>query len=60
MVMSAKTALQPQASASDIQMTEQQGLESLYPLSPAIDLQEVNVYEERNYLGMISSFSRIG
>ncbi|XP_073449576.1 large ribosomal subunit protein mL37 [Aquarana catesbeiana] len=50
-VMSTKTALEPQASPSDIQVTEQQGLDSLYPLSPAIDLQEVNVYEERNHLG---------
>ncbi|CAI9621348.1 unnamed protein product [Staurois parvus] len=49
--MSAKSALEPQASPSDIQDTEQQGLDSVYPLSPMIDLQEVNVYEERNHLG---------
>ncbi|KAM9324154.1 large ribosomal subunit protein mL37 [Gastrophryne carolinensis] len=51
LVMSSKTPLEPLASPDDIQMTEQQALPSLFPLSPAIDLQEVNVYEERNYLG---------
>nr|DBA17962.1 TPA: hypothetical protein GDO54_016265 [Pyxicephalus adspersus] len=52
-VMSAKTALEPQASPSAIQVTEQQALDSLYPLSPAIDLQEVNVYEEQNHLATL-------
>ncbi|KAM5149096.1 large ribosomal subunit protein mL37 [Mantella aurantiaca] len=56
LVMSAKTALEPQASPSDIQVTEQQGLDSIYPLSPNIDLQEVNVYEEQNYLGFKDGF----
>ncbi|XP_018419483.1 PREDICTED: 39S ribosomal protein L37, mitochondrial [Nanorana parkeri] len=56
LVMSAKTALEPQASPSDIQVTQQQGLGSLYPLSPAIDLQQVNVYEEKNHLGFKDGF----
>lgn len=56
-LMSAKTPLEPPASSSDVQATEQQVLESLYPLSPAIDLQEVNVYEERNDIGFRDGFS---
>ncbi|XP_068095104.1 large ribosomal subunit protein mL37 [Hyperolius riggenbachi] len=55
-VMSAKSPLEPLASPSDIQLTEQQGLSSLHPLHPAIDLQEANVYEERSYLGFRDGF----
>ncbi|XP_063795710.1 large ribosomal subunit protein mL37 [Pseudophryne corroboree] len=56
LLMSAKTSLDPLASSSEIQATEQHTLESLYPLSPAIDLQEVNVYEERNHLGFKAEY----
>ncbi|KAM4641555.1 large ribosomal subunit protein mL37 [Discoglossus pictus] len=45
--LSARTPLAPLASTDEIQNTEQSALESLHPLSPAIDLQEVNVYEEK-------------
>ncbi|XP_069837779.1 large ribosomal subunit protein mL37 [Dendropsophus ebraccatus] len=55
-LLSAKTPLDPLASSSDIQATEQHVLESLYPLSPAIDLQEVNVYQEKNHLGFKDGF----
>uniref|UniRef100_A0A8C5WMA3 Large ribosomal subunit protein mL37 n=1 Tax=Leptobrachium leishanense TaxID=445787 RepID=A0A8C5WMA3_9ANUR len=50
-LMSAKHPLTPLATDSEIQATAPHMLESLYPLSPAIDLQEVNVYEERNDSG---------
>ncbi|KAM8930361.1 large ribosomal subunit protein mL37 [Pelodytes ibericus] len=50
-LMSAKSFLTPIASQSEIQATEKQTLESLYPISPCIDLQEVQVYEERNDSG---------
>ncbi|XP_071984482.1 large ribosomal subunit protein mL37 [Engystomops pustulosus] len=56
LLLSAKTPLDPPASPSEIQATEQHVLDSLYPLSPAIDLQEVNVYEERNDLGFKVGF----
>eukprot|EP00079_Xenopus_tropicalis_P008404 XP_002931477.1 PREDICTED: 39S ribosomal protein L37, mitochondrial [Xenopus tropicalis] len=50
-LLSSKNPLKPVASESEIQATKEHRLESLYPLSPAIDLQEVNVYEERNDSG---------
>ncbi|CAH2311207.1 39S ribosomal L37, mitochondrial [Pelobates cultripes] len=50
-LMSAKSPLTRIASDSEIQATEQHTLESLYPIAPAIDLQEVIVYEERNDSG---------
>ncbi|XP_056388140.1 39S ribosomal protein L37, mitochondrial [Hyla sarda] len=52
----AKTPLEPLASSSEIQATEPHVLESLHPLSPAIDLQEVNVYEEKNDIGFKDGF----
>ncbi|XP_077133637.1 large ribosomal subunit protein mL37 [Ranitomeya variabilis] len=55
-LMSTKTPLEPLASSSEIQATEQNVLASLYPLSPAIDLQEVNVYEEKNDIGFKDGF----
>ncbi|XP_066453649.1 large ribosomal subunit protein mL37 isoform X2 [Eleutherodactylus coqui] len=55
-LMSTKTPLEPLASSSEIQDTEPHVLESLYPLSPAIDLQEVNVYEEKDSLGFKDGF----
>ncbi|KAM4722653.1 large ribosomal subunit protein mL37 [Rhinophrynus dorsalis] len=50
-LLSSKTQLEPLASESEMQATVPHKLESLYPISPAIDLQEVNVYEERNDTG---------
>ncbi|XP_075038243.1 large ribosomal subunit protein mL37 [Mixophyes fleayi] len=56
LLMSAKTPFEPLASSSEIEATQQHTLDSLYPLSPAIDLQEVNVYKERNDLGFRTGF----
>ncbi|XP_040263799.1 39S ribosomal protein L37, mitochondrial [Bufo bufo] len=56
LLMSAKTPLETLASSSEIQATEPHVLDSLYPLSPAIDLQELNVYEEKNDIGFKEGF----
>ncbi|XP_053325464.1 39S ribosomal protein L37, mitochondrial [Spea bombifrons] len=50
-LLNAKAPLSPLASESEIQDTVPHKLESLYPISPAIDLQEVNVYKNHNDLG---------
>ncbi|XP_075689139.1 large ribosomal subunit protein mL37 [Rhinoderma darwinii] len=56
LLMSAKTPLEPLASSSEIQATEPHVLDSLYPLSPAIDLHEVNVYKYLNDIGFKDGF----
>ncbi|XP_075472508.1 large ribosomal subunit protein mL37 [Ascaphus truei] len=55
-LLSARTELAPLASAQEIQATVDHNLESLYPISPAIDLQEVNVYEEKNDSGFRAGY----
>ncbi|KAG8436860.1 hypothetical protein GDO86_007808 [Hymenochirus boettgeri] len=55
-LLTSKSPLTPLASSCEIQATEHHKLESLYPISPAIDLQEVNVYEEQNDAGFRPGF----
>ncbi|TFK10186.1 heterogeneous nuclear ribonucleoprotein A0 [Platysternon megacephalum] len=50
-LLNAINPLLPVASKDEILATENQILETFHPISPTIDLQEVNVYEERNDTG---------
>ncbi|XP_053549962.1 39S ribosomal protein L37, mitochondrial [Bombina bombina] len=55
-ILSAKTLLAPVASDMEIQATEPHTFETLYPLSPAIDLQEVKVYAEKTDSGFRAGY----
>ncbi|XP_074859354.1 large ribosomal subunit protein mL37 [Carettochelys insculpta] len=50
-LLNAMNPLQPVASNDEILATENHTLEPFFPIFPTIDLQEVNVYEERNDTG---------
>ncbi|KFV06178.1 hypothetical protein N340_06949, partial [Tauraco erythrolophus] len=50
-LMNSLTPIPPVASKEDILATEEHVLETFYPISPTIDLQEVNVYKELNDTG---------
>lgn len=50
-LLNAINPLLPIASKDEILATENHMLETFHPISPTIDLQEVNVYEERNDTG---------
>lgn len=45
--------IQPVASKDEILATENYTLETFYPILPTVDLQDVNVYEEKNDTGTI-------
>ncbi|KAL8178629.1 UNVERIFIED_CONTAM: 39S ribosomal protein L37, mitochondrial [Gekko kuhli] len=48
--------LEPVASKDEILATENDVLETLYPIAPTIDLQEVNIYETRNDTGFQAGY----
>uniref|UniRef100_A0A8D0DX38 Large ribosomal subunit protein mL37 n=1 Tax=Salvator merianae TaxID=96440 RepID=A0A8D0DX38_SALMN len=50
-ILNAKDPLQPVASKEEIADTENHVLESFYPITPTIDLQEVYAYETKNDTG---------
>ncbi|KAF7244379.1 39S ribosomal protein L37, mitochondrial [Varanus komodoensis] len=50
-LVNAKTPLPPIASKDEVLATENHILETFHPISPLIDLQEVNVYETKNDTG---------
>ncbi|KAM6415346.1 large ribosomal subunit protein mL37 [Rhynochetos jubatus] len=50
-LMNAMAPIPPVASKEEILATEEHVLETFYPISPTIDLQEVNVYKELNDTG---------
>lgn len=50
-LLNAVNPLEPVASKDEIFATENDVLETLYPIAPTIDLQEVNTYETRNDTG---------
>ncbi|XP_054836664.1 39S ribosomal protein L37, mitochondrial [Eublepharis macularius] len=50
-LLNAVNPLEPVASKDEILTTENDVLETLYPIAPTIDLQEVNIYETRNDTG---------
>lgn len=49
--MNSMTPIPPVASKEEILATKDHVLETFYPISPTIDLQEVNVYQELNDTG---------
>ncbi|NXS76701.1 RM37 protein, partial [Pandion haliaetus] len=55
-LMNSMAPIPPVASKEEILATEEHVLETFYPISPTIDLQEVNVYQERNNTGKSSCF----
>ncbi|NXK53183.1 RM37 protein, partial [Chauna torquata] len=55
-LMNSMAPIPPVASKEEILATEEHVLETFYPISPTIDLQEVNVYRELNDTGKSSSF----
>lgn len=52
--MNSMTPIPPVASKEEILATKDHVLETFYPISPTIDLQEVNVYQELNDTGKSS------
>ncbi|XP_071606180.1 large ribosomal subunit protein mL37 [Heliangelus exortis] len=50
-LMNSMTPIPPVASKEEILATEEYVLETFYPISPTIDLQEVNVYRQLNNTG---------
>ncbi|NWU14808.1 RM37 protein, partial [Cephalopterus ornatus] len=50
-LMNSMAPIPPVASKEEILATEEHVLETFYPISPTIDLQEVNVYKELNDTG---------
>ncbi|NXP54428.1 RM37 protein, partial [Heliornis fulica] len=50
-LMNSVSPIPPVASKEEILATKEDVLETFYPISPTIDLQEVNVYEELNDTG---------
>ncbi|NWI91922.1 RM37 protein, partial [Pitta sordida] len=50
-LMNSRTPIPPVASKEEILATKEHVLESFHPISPTIDLQEVNVYKELNDTG---------
>ncbi|XP_029889641.1 39S ribosomal protein L37, mitochondrial [Aquila chrysaetos chrysaetos] len=50
-LMNSVAPIPPVASKEEILATEEHVLETFYPISPTIDLQEVNVYQELNSTG---------
>ena len=52
--MNSMAPIPPVASKEEILATEEHVLETFYPISPTIDLQEVNVYKELNDTGKSS------
>ncbi|KFR14815.1 hypothetical protein N306_07509, partial [Opisthocomus hoazin] len=50
-LVNSMTPIPPVASKEEILATEDHVLETFYPISPTIDLQEVNVYKELNDTG---------
>ncbi|NXL11190.1 RM37 protein, partial [Mesembrinibis cayennensis] len=55
-LMNSMAPIPPVASKEEILATEEHVLETFYPISPTIDLQEVNVYRELNDTGKSSCF----
>ncbi|NXJ88569.1 RM37 protein, partial [Corythaixoides concolor] len=55
-LMNSMAPIPPVASKEEIVATEEHVLETFYPISPTIDLQEVNVYKELNDTGKSSCF----
>ncbi|NWU60733.1 RM37 protein, partial [Pterocles burchelli] len=55
-LMNSMAPIPPVASKEEILATEEHVLETFYPISPTIDLQEVNVYKELNDTGESSRF----
>lgn len=53
-LMNSVSPIPPVASKEEILATEGHVLETFYPISPTIDLQEVNVYQELNDTGKSS------
>lgn len=52
--MNSMAPIPPVAAKEEILATEAHVLETFYPISPTIDLQEVNVYKELNNTGTSS------
>ncbi|XP_025062456.1 39S ribosomal protein L37, mitochondrial, partial [Alligator sinensis] len=50
-LLNAMNPIQPVASKDEILATENDTLETFYPILPTVDLQDVNVYEEKNDTG---------
>ncbi|NXX80022.1 RM37 protein, partial [Urocolius indicus] len=50
-LMNSMAPIPPVASKEEVLATEEHVLETFYPISPTIDLQEVNVYKELNETG---------
>ncbi|NXG56709.1 RM37 protein, partial [Hemiprocne comata] len=55
-LMNSMAPIPPVASKEEILATEEHVLETFYPISPTIDLQEVNVYKELNDTGKSGCF----
>ncbi|NXP04223.1 RM37 protein, partial [Thinocorus orbignyianus] len=56
MLLNSMAPIPPVASKEEILATEEHVLETFYPISPTIDLQEVNVYRELNHTGKSNCF----
>ncbi|NWR71035.1 RM37 protein, partial [Centropus unirufus] len=54
-LLNSMTPIPPVASKEEVLATEDHVLETFYPISPTIDLQEVNVYKELNDTGKSGS-----
>ncbi|XP_015283661.1 PREDICTED: 39S ribosomal protein L37, mitochondrial [Gekko japonicus] len=55
-LLNAMNPLEPVASKDEILATENDVLETLYPIAPTIDLQEVNKYETKNDTGFRTGY----
>ncbi|XP_077189751.1 large ribosomal subunit protein mL37 [Paroedura picta] len=55
-LLNAMSPLEPAGSKEEILATENDVLETLYPIAPTIDLQEVNIYETQNDTGFQAGY----
>ncbi|XP_053432269.1 39S ribosomal protein L37, mitochondrial [Nycticebus coucang] len=54
--LSAKDPLSPIASREEVEATKNHVLETFYPISPTIDLQECNVYDVEDNIGFLEGY----